>query len=158
MNHLNQIAAKLDAYGIDAMLVNSEPGEFYAIGFHGEGNVVVTKEGCYYFTDSRYIEAANDLVTGAQITMTDRSRNYKAMVQEIIDRHGIQKLGFEDTYMSVSDYNGWKEGLTAELIPAQGVINDLRATKDEEELARMRKAQDITDTALPPFANISSPA
>lgn len=148
MNHLKKIAAKLDAYGIDAMLVNSEPGEFYAIGFHGEGNVVVTKEGCYYFTDSRYIEAANDLVTDAQITMTDRSRNYKAMVQEVIDRHGIKKLGFEDAYLSVADYNGWKEGLTAELVPAQALINDLRATKDEEELARMRKAQDITDAAF----------
>ena len=58
MNHLKQIAAKLPEYGIDAMLLNSEPGEFYAVGFHGEGNVVVTPEACYYFTDSRYIEAA----------------------------------------------------------------------------------------------------
>ncbi len=47
MNHLKQIAAKLPEYGIDAMLLNSEPGEFYAVGFHGEGNVVVTAEKCY---------------------------------------------------------------------------------------------------------------
>ena len=26
MNHLKQIAARLDEYGIDAMLVSSEPG------------------------------------------------------------------------------------------------------------------------------------
>ena len=44
MNHLKQIAAKLPEYGIDAMLLNSEPGEYYAVGFHGEGNVVVTAE------------------------------------------------------------------------------------------------------------------
>ena len=99
MNHLKQIAAKLPEYGIDAMLLNSEPGEFYAVGFHGEGNVVVTAEACYYFTDSRYIEAAHSLVTGAEIAMTDRNRNYRAMVQEIIEKHGIQKLGFEEEYL-----------------------------------------------------------
>ena len=42
MNHLKQIAAKLPEYGVDAMLLTSEPGEFYAVGFHGEGVVVVT--------------------------------------------------------------------------------------------------------------------
>ena len=63
MNHLKQIAARLPEYGLDAMLLNSEPGEYYAVGFHGEGNVVVTAQGCFYFTDSRYIEAANHLIT-----------------------------------------------------------------------------------------------
>ena len=70
MNHLKQIVAKLEEYGLDAMLVTSEPGEFYAIGFHGEGLVVAAKNGCRYFTDSRYIESAEKQVTGADITMT----------------------------------------------------------------------------------------
>ena len=41
MNHFKQIAAKLVEYGVDAMMVTSEPGEFYAAGFHGEGVVLV---------------------------------------------------------------------------------------------------------------------
>ena len=71
MNHLKQIAARLPEYGLDFMLLNSEPGEYYAVGFHGEGNVVVTAQGCFYFTDSRYIEAANHLITGAEIATID---------------------------------------------------------------------------------------
>ena len=55
MNHLKQIAAKLPEYEIDAMLLSSAPGEFYGVGFHGEGYVVVTANECRYFTDSRYI-------------------------------------------------------------------------------------------------------
>ena len=157
MNHLKAIAAKLPEYGIDAMLLNSEPGEFYAVGFHGEGNVVVTPEACYYFTDSRYIEAANDLITGAEITMTDRNRNYRAMVQEVIDKHGIQKLGFEEEYMSVSAFHVWEEGLTAALVPAQKLVNDLRAAKDEEEIALMLKAQEITDKAFDEICKFIQP-
>ena len=148
MEHLKQIAARLPEYGIDAMLVNSEPGEFYAVGFHGEGNVVVTAEKCYYFTDSRYIEAAQHLIGGAEIAMTDAGRNYRAMVQQVIDQCGIKTLGFEENYLSVADYELWDKGLTASLVPAQKLVNSLRAAKDEEELALMRHAQEITDQAF----------
>ena len=148
MNHLKQIAARLPEYGLDAMLLNSEPGEYYAVGFHGEGNVVVTAQGCFYFTDSRYIEAANHLITGAEIAMTGRSRNYRARVQEVVDRCRIRKLGFEEGYLSVADYNLWKEGLTAELVPAQKLVDALRAAKDDGEIALMTKAQEITDRAF----------
>ena len=148
MNHLKQIAARLPEYGLDAMLLNSEPGEYYAVGFHGEGNVVVTAQGCFYFTDSRYIEAANHLITGAEIAMTGRSRNYRAMVQEVDDRSRIRKLGFEEGYLSEADDNLWKEGLTAELVPAQKLVDALRAAKDDGEIALMTKAQEITDRAF----------
>ena len=148
MNHLKAIAAKLPEYGIDAMLLNSEPGEFYAVGFHGEGNVVVTAEKCFYFTDSRYIEAAGNLITGAEIAMTGHSRNYRAMVQEVVEQCGIKTMGFEENYLSVAEYELWEKGLTAKLVPAQKLVNSLRAAKDEEEIALMRKAQEITDRAF----------
>ena len=148
MNHLKQIAAKLPEYGIDAMLLNSEPGEYYAVGFHGEGNVVVTAEKCFYFTDSRYIEAAGNLITGAEIAMTGHSRNYRAMVQEVVEQCGIKTMGFEENYLSVAEYELWEKGLTAKLVPAQKLVNSLRAAKDEEEIALMRKAQEITDKAF----------
>ena len=93
MNHLKQIAAGLDEYGLDAMLVTSAPGEFYAVGFHGEGAVVVTSGECRYFTDSRYIEAAEKQVAGAHITMTDRSKNIQALVKGAVEELGVKAVG-----------------------------------------------------------------
>ena len=58
MNHIAQIAARLPEYGLDAMLITSQSGERYALGFHGEGLLLVTREGAHYTTDGRYIEAA----------------------------------------------------------------------------------------------------
>ena len=80
--------------------------------------------------------------------MTGRSRNYRAMVQEVVDRCRIRKLGLEEGYLSVADYNLWKEGLTAELVPAQKLVDALRAAKDDGEIALMTKAQEITDRAF----------
>ncbi|WP_294550848.1 aminopeptidase P family protein [uncultured Pseudoflavonifractor sp.] len=148
MNHLKQIAAKLPEYGIDAMLLSSAPGEFYGVGFHGEGYVMVTAGECRYFTDSRYIEAAEKTVTGAAITMTGRGKSYPVLIQEGINELGIRKLGFEDSYMTVAEYKRLEGALQVELVPAQGLVNGLRAAKDQEELDAMVKAQRISERAF----------
>lgn len=148
MNHLNQIAAKLPEFHIDAMLCSSDPGEFYAVGLHGEGYAIVTAKAARYTTDSRYIEVANETVKNAEVVMVDGQRNYAAVLNEFIDAHGIKTLGIEDGYMSLGQYNDLKKNLHAELVNANGLITGLRASKDQEELSRMLKAQDITDRAF----------
>ena len=45
MNHLSQIAQALPEHDLDAILITSEAGERYALGFHGEGVVLVTRKG-----------------------------------------------------------------------------------------------------------------
>lgn len=148
MNHLKQIASKLKDYGLDAMLVNSEPGEFYAVGFHGEGIAVVTAERCWYYTDSRYIEAAQAQITGTEVAMPAAGENYFTLTQKIVERLGIQKLGVEDAYLPMGQFLQWQEAVKAELVPASGLLTELRAIKDEEELSAMREAQRITDAAF----------
>ena len=59
MNHIANIAKKLPEYGLDAMLITSPSGERYALGFHGEGLLLVTRDGARYTTDGRYIEAGS---------------------------------------------------------------------------------------------------
>ena len=68
MNHLSQIAQALPEHDLDAILITSEAGERYALGFHGEGVVLVTRKGAHYSTDGRYMEQAQAQVTGAKIT------------------------------------------------------------------------------------------
>jgi len=147
MNHLKKIADKLEQYQLDAMLITSEPGEFYAIDFHGEGALLVTTAGCHYFTDSRYIEACRNQVTGCSIEMPE-GRSYKAEVQDLVSKYGIQRLGFEDGYMSVKDYTAWTAAVKAQFVPANGLLDELRTYKDEEEVERLVRAQRISEQAL----------
>lgn len=147
MNHLNKIASKLPEYGLDAMLITSEPGEFYAIGFHGEGVTLVTREGSYYFTDSRYIEACEKQVTDCAVSMPE-GRSYKTEVRDLVVRHGVKKLGFEDGYMSVKEYNAWTAAVEAQFVPANDLLDELRTYKDAEEIDRMIKAQRISEKAF----------
>ena len=83
MNHLKKIAEKLPEYGLDAMLITSESGEVYSVGFHGEGVVLVTKEKCWYATDSRYIEAAG-AIEGVELLQLSAAKSYRQMVAELV--------------------------------------------------------------------------
>jgi len=151
MNHIKQIAAKLDKYGLDAMLVTSQPGERYAMGFHGEGLALISRDDCWYFTDSRYIEAAHKEISGAHIDCVGRGRGHRTLAAQVIGERKFCKVGFESNDMSVDMLELCQKDLPCTLIAAPGLICGLRASKDEEELEHMRFAQSIADRA---FANI----
>ena len=157
MNHIANIAKKLPEYGLDAMLITSAPGERYAVGFEGEGWVLVSRDGARYSTDGRYIEAARQQVTGAEIVLTERGQSHLALAREEIRRRGLKRVGFESGRVSADELGRWKDSLPCELVAAQGLLDGLRAAKDEEELARMRQAQRITDEAFREILNFIRP-
>lgn len=148
MNHLSQIAAQLSKYELDAMLITSEPGERYALGFHGEGMIIVTPDTVHYSTDGRYIEAAQAQVTGAKIHCTTTERGHLVLAEEFIKANGLKKVGFESSYMDVDTYHRYADKLPCLLVPAKDLLGELRASKDAEELAAMRQAQKITDAVF----------
>ena len=157
MTHFEKIAEKLKDKGLDAMLITSDPGEFYAMGFHGEGMALITPDKTWYFTDSRYIEAAQSLIAGAEIGKLATGNTYRKLAAELVKASGVVKLGFEDEYMPVSDYNLWTKDVEAEFVPASSLLTDLRMVKDADELAAMREAQRITDEALLEILNFLKP-
>ena len=157
MNHFEKIARELSAHDLDAMLVTSAPGEFYAAGFHGEGAAVVTPDKTWYYTDSRYIEAAQQQISGAQVGMIRTGETYRSLVEAIVQKAGIRRMGFEDNYMSVAEFGLWREGVSAELVPASELLETLRMVKDEHELAAMREAQRVTDEAFTEILNDIKP-
>lgn len=156
MNHFEKIQAQLGAHGLDAMLITCEANRFYASGFHStgtDGAALIAADGVWYFTDSRYIEAANAQVTGAVIELIDRQHSYISRINAVIDRCGLKTVGFEDAYMTVAEYNRYREHLHCTLVPASGLLSALRMVKDREELTAMIAAQRIAEGALTEILN-----
>ena len=106
MNHFDKIAAALPKEGLDAVLLTGEYNRFYASGFAStgaDGVALVTTKGNFYFTDSRYIEAAERAVENAAIGMTQRGRGYIAWLSEAIALSGAKRIGFEDETMTIEE-------------------------------------------------------
>ncbi len=157
MNHIEKIAARLPEYGLDAMMITSESGERYALGFHGEGLLLVTRDTAQYSTDGRYIEAAREQVEGAKICLTTPDKGHLAFVREYIEAKGLHNIGFESGAVTVDSHRKYAQELPGILTPAQKLLDDLRASKDEGELALMRRAQEITDEAFKAILNFIRP-
>ena len=145
MNHINAIADRLPDFGLDAMLITSESGQRYALGFQGEGMLLVTRNGAHYTTDGRYIEAAREQITGAEVSLVTAGQGHLAQARAYIEAHGLHNLGFESGAVTVDAHNRYAQELPCILSPAQSLLDELRSAKDEEELAAMRRAQKITD-------------
>ena len=151
MDHFAKIAAQLAAQDLDAILLTEEANRFYASGFHSagtDGMALVTRRGNYYFTDSRYTEAASRVVRDAAVEEVGRGRGYLTLIREVLQRDGVARMGFDDAAMTVRDYNRYREGLPCELVPAAELLEKLRAQKDPEELKIMIAAQRIAERAL----------
>ena len=151
MNHFAKITESLETQGLDAMLLTCEANRFYASGFHSSGTdgiALVTRRHNYYFTDSRYTEAAARSVQNAEIREANRQHPYSALINAVIDAEGLKRIGYEDEYVTVADWRRYTEKLHGELVPASALLWQLRAVKDAEERNCLIQAQRIAERAL----------
>ena len=148
MKNLDKYLSLLDGQ-VDGLLLTSRYSRHYGAEFDiAEGVAIVTKAGCRYFTDSRYIESAENGIQGFEVLEMNRENNYIKRLNDAIVDFGVSKLGFEENYLTVAEYNYYADNLKAELVPFNKEINGFRGVKEAWELERMRKAQDITDKAF----------
>jgi len=148
-DHFQQASALLETYRIDALLVTGESDRRYVTGFpSSDGAAVITKQGSWFFTDSRYIEAAENAISGATVQMVDRDHPYSARILEILEACKAEKLGFEEETMSVSEFRAFSGKLPVSIVPSQKLFWELRSRKEEEEIAAMIRAQRIAEEAL----------
>ena len=134
---------------VDGLLLTSRYSRHYGAEFDiAEGVAIVTKTGCRYFTDSRYIESAQNGIQGFEVVEMNRENPFAKLLNDAIADFGVTTLGYEEDYLTVAEFMGYEKKLNAKLVPMSEKINRLRQVKEDYELERMRKAQQITDAAF----------
>ena len=134
---------------MQGLLLTSRYSRMYAAEFDiAEGTAVVGKNGARYFTDSRYIESAQKNLKGFEVLETKAGCSEIDLINQAVRDLGITCLGFEEQYLTVSQFENYKEKIAAGFVPAQKAINAFRASKEPWEIERMLEAQRITDKAF----------
>ena len=147
MKNLEKYLSLLDGE-VDGLLLTSRYSRHYGAEFDiAEGVAIVTKAGCRYFTDSRYIESAQAGLKGFEVLDIAGAGYFKRLNDAIAD-FGVTTLGFEEAYLTVAEFQGFEKNLNAKLVPYNAKIAAFRAVKEEWELENMRKAQKIADKAF----------
>jgi Xaa-Pro aminopeptidase len=149
-----QLAARLPEGGLDAFLVSTAENRRYLSGFTGSaGYLLITSDRLMLFTDSRYTQQASNQALDFEVAQIQG--NGWDWLTEVLKENNARRLGFESENMTVAAYHRMldtlKEDQTLErisLIPATGVVEELRVTKDQDELALLQKAIDASDAAM----------
>jgi Xaa-Pro aminopeptidase len=132
---LSAVAAELDA----PLLVTNLTNVFYLTGFDSSNAALLVEPGggATLYTDFRYAESARS-VPDVEVQMTKR-----AMMADI----GARLKGRVQFEADVLPYLEWERlaAGAAELIPTRGLVDGIRAIKDEEEIAKIAKAARIAD-------------
>ena len=147
MKNLEKYLTLLDGE-VDGLLLTSRYSRHYGAEFDiAEGVAIVTKKGCRYFTDSRYIESAENNIKGFEV-LDVAGVGYAKRLNDAIADFGVTVLGYEETYLTVAELMQFEKNLNAKLIPYNAKIYGFRAVKEEWELENLRKAQAIADKAF----------
>jgi Xaa-Pro aminopeptidase len=139
-----RLARQLAERELDSMMVTNLVNVRYLTGFTGtNGACVVTPEERLFFTDFRYVEQAREQAPDFELLQAG-----PRMLEDVAQRlRG--RAGFEDDHLSVAAHRKVADKAPdgVELVPAGGLVEGLRAVKDETEVATMVVAAELATAA-----------
>jgi Xaa-Pro aminopeptidase len=130
----------------EPLLVTTGVNVVYLSGFESSNAaLLVEPERVRLFTDFRYREAAGQ-VEGVEYTELPRNL-YAGLAGELSGR-----VGFEAGGVTYAEYAALAQS-PAELVPRSGLVEELRAVKEPEELDSIRRAAAVADEAYARLAD-----
>ncbi len=132
-----------------AILISSPENRRYYTGFpSSDGFLVITKTDAVFFTDSRYIEAAQKSVKGCRAELLTR---VSVEIKEFLLNNGIERLLVEKS-LTIAEFESLKSALSPVKLSPSAVLDKkitaLRAVKTKEEIRAIKKAQKIAEEAF----------
>lgn len=113
------------------------------------GVLLITHAGAYFLTDFRYIESANKHFAGSEVEpvlLNNRAKD----IADILSGCGSSALGIEAEYQTVSRLEALKKHWDNVICDGEldRTISELRSSKSDAEIALIKSAQKLTDSAF----------
>jgi Xaa-Pro aminopeptidase len=151
-NRLDGLRRRLVESEFDAILISQSENRRYLSGFTGsDGFLLISQDRAVLATDFRYIEQAYAEAPSFDIfRITGKISDW---FPKLANGSGIQKLGFEEKDLSFDTYRQLTAviseiGAKISLVPTEGMVEALRAVKNEAELKLLEEAAARSDAAL----------
>lgn len=150
VERLERLETRISERELDLLLVTDLVNVRWATGYTGSNGAAVVGAGTRLFvTDFRYLtQAAGEVgdVFRRELAQSD----LLAAIAKTLPESGPLRLGVDDATMSVKTHAHLRGLLRdeIELVPAGGLVEELRAIKDAGEVERVRAAAALADEAL----------
>lgn len=149
MTAIKSLACLLSDSSRAALIISEENRRYFTDFPSSDGFLVVTSEDSVFFTDSRYIEAAQAKITACRVT--EQTEIY-TQLNEYFSEHGIKSVLIESDRISLSQYNTLCEKLPdLEVLPTKELVDSiksLRCIKTRAQVECIKTAQRIAEMAF----------
>jgi Xaa-Pro aminopeptidase len=136
------------AQGLDALVVSSLPNIRYLTGFSGSaGLLVIADRRTVLVTDFRYATQAPTEVSELADVRIERTSVWEG-VRQVLAALEQKRVGVERDRATLADVEQLRQAAGVEIKPVQGLVEQLRATKDADEIAAIREAAALGAEAL----------
>ncbi len=156
-SRLERLRALLADEHLDAVIVTSATNRRYLTGFTGadhapdesSGIAIVDSTSAIMFTAATNLPWAQS-EANHDVEVRQWDRPWTSSASNLAASQQWTRIGFEDRTTTAADYFSLLEGLAdkSELIPIGALVDSLRASKDDDELASLKCALEMTDAAF----------
>ena len=143
------LLAELASRKLDCLVVTHPANWYYLTGFTGEsGALVVSRDGATLLTDGRFTVQAKEETLGVRVEV-QQGGLYPAL-GTLLRKKRFGRVGYDPNQLTVTQWNTLRKALGSKGrgFEAIGVVERLRARKDAQELAAMRKAAILASEVL----------
>lgn len=153
MNKIEKLVKLLEEKNLDAIYLTNNQNVNYISNYNDEDAfAIISKNGNFLITDTRYMELAESLCKGFELVNWHLfDRNIGKAVEYVCLKNNIKTLGFEGSSLTFEKYEAFKSQLDKSeinLVCSDGLIEELRYVKNQEEIDNIKKACEIADKAL----------
>jgi len=127
---------------LDALLVAKPCNVYYLTGFTGDSSFcLVTPTRAVLISDDRYRAQIEQECSGLETHIRGHDKNTYQAVGEVVSKLGLRNVGVEASGVTLEEFERLKElCASANLVGKAGLVEKLRAIKDETEVAAIRRA------------------
>jgi Xaa-Pro aminopeptidase/Xaa-Pro dipeptidase len=148
-DRIERLRQSMTSANMDAVLLVGDPNRNYLSGFTGdESYSLITQKKLFFITDSRFTQQAKQQVKDYEVLEYGGSGPFVSFISDLVCDNNIKRLGFEENVVTYRNYSLYKSGLNCELVPMNGMIENIRMIKDEHELSFVKSAAEIADNAF----------
>ena len=139
---------KMKLLEIDGMIISNPINIEYITGVYAEGTLIINDKDNIFITDARYIEDVNSTITiSDEINVRDQANISEN--EYISFFANCLRVGIEENYISYSKYqNLVRIYRLKEAVETNNLIEKMRTIKDDNEIAKIRRACEITDNCF----------
>ncbi|MGQ9600284.1 MAG: M24 family metallopeptidase [Anaerolineae bacterium] len=154
---LAKLRQSLSDQGLEALLISQPENRRYLSGFTGSaGWLLISAERSILATDFRYYEQVEREAPTFELAKIKTT--FSQLLPDLLAGAGVRRLGFESQHVTVDELDTWRQATEGvEWVPCKGLVEALRAVKEEDEIKALRRSVALTDAAFAHLMEVIRP-